>query len=106
MRSSIFDFPVIYDIILLMLFVAVAIDTVGFIKFLPMPLSDKKEYTDEVVRPLKLVMYALAAAYCIYIVITGGYDAVTNGIHIFIAVILILDTIIWTVIKIKYRKSG
>ena len=105
MNYSIFDFGLIYDIILLLLFIAVAIDTVGLIKFIPMPLSDKKEYTEDVVQPLKLIMYTAAAAYCIYITVTGGYDSVTNGIHIFMAAILIADAAIWTFIKIKYRKT-
>lgn len=103
MKYSIFDFGIIYDIILLMLFAATVIDLIGLKKFIGMSEQEKREYNEELVNPLKLVMYAAAAAYCIYFILTQGYDAVTNGIHLFIAVMLIVDTVIYTVIKIRYR---
>ena len=103
MKYSIFDFGIIYDIILLMLFIAPVIDLIGLKKFAGMTEQEKKEYNEELVNPLKLLMYAAAAAYCIYFVLTQGYDSVTNGIHIFIGVLLIVDLVIYTVIKIRYR---
>ena len=104
MKYSIFDFGITIDIILLMLFASVVIDGWGLIKFLSYTPEEKMDYADEIVRIGKILLYAAGAAILIYVTVVGGYDIVTSAILCGIAALLIIDAVILTVIKLRYRK--
>lgn len=104
MKYSIFDFGITIDIILLMLLAAVVIDGWGLIKFLSYNEQEKRDYADEIIRIGKLLLYAAGAATLIYVTVVGGYDTVTSAILLGISALLIIDAVILTVIKIRYRK--
>jgi len=104
MKYSIFDFGVTIDIILLMLFASVVIDGWGLIKFLSYNVQEKQDYAYEIVRIGKILLYAAGAAILIYVTAVGGYDIVTSVILAGIAALLIIDAVILTVIKVRYRK--
>ncbi|MBQ5310997.1 MAG: hypothetical protein ILP19_03020 [Oscillospiraceae bacterium] len=100
---DIFSFGYIYDAILFMLFLSPLIDLVGIVKIMRSSVAERKEYAEEIVRWLKLVMYLFAGGYCFYIAIAGGYSAVTAAIHIVIGLLLYISMGLLLYIKIKYR---
>ncbi|MBP0954654.1 MAG: hypothetical protein J6M90_03300 [Oscillospiraceae bacterium] len=99
-----FEYGIIYDIILFMLFAVGVFDIIFMIVTARRDIEEKKEYAQLIVKWLGILLKAAAAVYCFIVTFTYDVDLTTKLIHAGIGALLTVDTVFSLYYKIKYGR--
>ena len=94
-----------YEIILVLLFGCVVVDSVGIVKCIKGEKEDRKEYAELCIKYLKILFQIAAGAFFLFVCFTYGYEPATSAIHGILGALLIADAVVCLYIKIKYRRK-
>ena len=106
-RIDVLNFGWMYEAILVMLFLVVAVDGVSIVKSLRAGGENLKDYAQLCVKYLKILMCIFAGGFFVFIAAAyTEYDAATRGIHGVLGVLLLIDAAVSLWLKIKYRRKA